>query len=616
MHPKQEFMMRRAFLLPFVLLLAVPCVGQETPAKTRTAITVWDTGQATGGALSAQTLSAHEGWSAVTTAGKDVIFKGDAVLTNGRALVVVRQRSGAVEVYSVGNDALAGRLRLQLLATSGEVAERLDRVALVENGKGTACLEASYKTAGGDGVTARFRIKRGDIAVQIEPGTGAGRLRVECPSRFVVLPDFFADDILIDPRSIAPDSAELPSENFLLHLTGNGDAVAMCVFENRKEDVKVHLNGTGGGRRVMASEIAFGGKKIWTAVLETPHVWHAQEVAAADAGKILPLDWKMPYPAQWRVDFTRTDCLSDSWEMLLPAEKGDGYVKPSWLGSGESYLDKDRGRWNTVLDWYPYPCWTDREGRGNLQPINSRALQFAGPLVIYPINRVKQTPLDAYTVVDVMRNTLGVGPCEYILDLEGQKSEYKGRATCSCRDELARIYGAKEQKQKRAEVEKILDDGLLFVKHIRGRITRYVEFGHKMRHYLAEQKKAHPELADFLDEVNKLTQEIDARVAARADKIKTPDHVAAMNEEFRKNVLNDDGPDAQAKSKRYAEALVVIGDNQDELSGECRWVVKALRQKAGLLLATNPRAAPIAAEIRARTQDALRNPAGHEGAHH
>ena len=34
-------------------------------------------------------------------------------------------------------------------------------------------------------------------------------------------------------------------------------------------------------------------------------------------------------------------------------------------------------------------------------------------------------------------------------------------------------------------------------------------------------------------------------------------------------------PDALKKCKAYAEALVEIGDNQDELSGECRWVVKA-----------------------------------------
>jgi len=44
--------------------------------------------------------------------------------------------------------------------------------------------------------------------------------------------------------------------------------------------------------------------------------------------------------------------------------------------------------------------------------------------------------------------------------------------------------------------------------------------------------------------------------------------------------------------------------------------VKALRQKAGMLMATNPRMAPIAAEIRVRTQKMLRGGAAYEGARH
>jgi hypothetical protein len=119
-----------------------------------------------------------------------------------------------------------------------------------------------------------------------------------------------------------------------------------------------------------------------------------------------------------------------------------------------------------------------------------------------------------------------------------------------------------------------------------------------------------------LTELDKIVQEIDARVAARADKIQTPEHVAKMNEEFRKNVLDYEGADALTKCKKYTEALVVIGDNQDELSAECRWAVKTLRQRAAILLASEPKLAEVAAEIRTRTQEALRNPANHEGARH
>ena len=610
--------------LPLLLLLAPPrpsatCGAEPEPSarvKPRTGIAVWDTRQPSSHALAPSDLTQMHGWARVPTGKTAATFDGDAVMTNGRILAVLRKRGAAVEMYSQGPDGPIGRAGLLLGVPGGEWASRLDGLKLVENTRGAACLAVTCKTSRGDNVAAKFRIKRGDVAIQVEPGRGADRLRVACPSRFVVLPDFFADDITVDAAKAPGDTIEVPGDNFLLHLTGTGGAIAMCVFDNRQQDVRVTLGGGAGKRTITGSEFGFGGKRIWLALLEASHIWHDLEVKSGDSGKAVALDWKMPFPAQWRVDFTRPNDLTDSWEMLLQESKGGPYVKPSWLGQGEDYLGPDRHRWNTVLGDYRYPCWSDPEGRGYLQPLKNDALHFRGPVVVYPINRVKQTPLDAYTVVDVMRNTLGVGPCEHILDVEGQKAEYKGRATCSCRDELGKIYADHQQKAKRADVEKVLDDGLIFVKHIRGRITRYVEFGHKTRRYLAEQKKAHPELSAFLDEMDQIAREIDARVAARADQIQTPAHVAKMNEDFRKHVLHDEGPDALANCQKYTTALVVIGGSQDELSGECRWVVKSLRQRAGLRMAQEPKVAAIATEIRARTQQALRNPANHEGPRH
>ena len=587
---------------------------QSAGDRAKETLAVWDTVQSSAEPLPASAFKSKNGWRQISSQEKHDAFQGDTVITNGRIFAVLRQRSPAVEIYSALS--LAPRLRLQLLKSDDDKIDHLEKLSLVENAKGAVSVEVSFATANKETITAKFRIKRGEDLVQVEPGANAAKLRVECPSRYVVLPDFFADDIFIDARSVTLDSMELPSENFVMHLAGKGEAIAMCVFENRQHDVKVALSGSKDERVVTGSVIDFEGKKIWVDLLEAPQIWHALNVKAEDTGKTIPLEWKMPFAAQWRVDFTQAKGLTDSWEMLLQADKGDVYIKPTWLGAGEDHLGANRKRWNTVLGWYPYPCWSDSQGHGYLQPLESEAIKFQGPVVVYPINRVKQTPLDAYTVVDVMRNTLGVGPCEYILDLEGQKGEYRGRATCSCRDELAAIYEKNRQKQERARIDKILDDGLIFVKHIRGRIERYVDFGHKMREYLADQKKAHPELSAVIDELDKIAAEIDARVAARADKIKRPAYVAAMNEDFRKNVRDDDGPNALANSKKYSEALVEIGGEQDELSGECRWVVKSLRQKAGILVAQEPRLAAIATEIRARTQVALRNPANHEGAHH
>jgi hypothetical protein len=601
--------MRRFCVLTAVLAISSPVLSNEPKSR---GLSVWDTEKPAPAVLPL----AKNDWLAILPGQKIDALKGDGVVSNGRVAAVVRRKDAVVELHAVKDSGVVARIRLRLQTEKGEPAAAVERIALIENGKASAAFEVSCKTAKGDAINAKFKLKRGEVSVQIEPGPGAGKLRVESPGRFVVLPDFFADDITIDAAKLPLDAIDLPSENFVLHPTAAGDALALCVFENRKDDVKVTLAGKGKDRQATGSEIGFEKKKIWVALMEAPQIWHARDIAAEDAGRIIKLNWYAPYPAQWRVDFTRDRDLTDSWEMLYQEKGYITFMRHNWLGKDAEVFASSREHWNTVLGTYPYPVWTDTEGRGHLQPLKHKFLQYSGPALIYPIHRIKDTPLDAFTVVDVMRGTLGVGPCEHILDVQSHVEQYKGQATCGVRDILNPIYARGQQKQRRAEINKTLDDGLIFVTHIRSRINDYVAFGDKLRKHLAEERKAHPELADFIDEMDKLTREIEVKVAARKDKIKSPDHVAVMNEEFRKNVLDYEGDDAEKRCKAYTHALWIIGDNQDELSGELRWVVRTLRQRAGIRLALDGRVAPIANEIRARTQQVLRNPAWHEMPRH
>jgi hypothetical protein len=578
-------------LLPFVLLAALP--PQEGAPRGPGA---WDTGKASASPIDP---GARSGWTALAEGGSP---KGDLVLTNGRISAVFRRESGAVEMGPV-KFSLAG-------------AAKLLRATLVEGGKTSAAIEATYRTDKGE-ATAKFRMKRGEVAVEVAPGAGATKLRIDCPSRYAVLPDFFSDDIVIDAAKIPSPRAELPSEQFLLHLAGKGEAIAMCVFENRDQEVQCALGGKGEARQFTGSEIEFGkDKKIWVALLEAPQIWHADEVRPGDSQKESKLDWKMPYRAHWRVDFTRQDELTDSWDLLLQKDPGGEYLKPSWMGAGAERLPASRKRWTTVLKSFKYPCWSDPQGAAYVQPLETEALTLRGPLLLYPINRVPETPLEAYTVLDIARSSLGAGPCEYILDVDNQRSSNRGHATCWTRDYLVDVYTKGGQKSQRQEIDQNLDAVLTFVKNIRGRITRYADFMHGMQEYLAGQAKAHPELKDGIAALDRIAKEAERRYKAREEKIKTPAHVEKLNEEFRKTLLDYEGPDAVARVRGYTEPLVEVGDNQDELAGELRWVVRALRQKAGLLVAGDPRMGPIATEIRTKTHDVLRNPAGHEGARH
>ena len=615
-----------------VLALAFASPPARSAAETA-GIAVWDTGSAAAGPLAPGAIASATGWTPIPRETTATSFSGDAVLSNGRVVVAVRKGGAAAEVYYLGPGGPVLRAKLIPVTAAGEPAGTLVRVAAAGNKAGGARLEACYRTAKGRELTAGFGLNPGEVAVETSAcayggpaagttafgygGPAAGtRLRVECGGRYAVLPDFFADDLVMDAGKIPLPAVSVPSDSFVLNMTGKGDSVVACVFENREQDVRMTLTDGGDGRVFTGSEIAFGkGKRIWVALLEGTGVWTAAAVGPGDKGKVMNLDWKMPFPAVWRVDFTRPGDLTDSWEMLLQEKEGGKYTKPGWVGGGDD-LEPDRKRWTTVLGEFQYPCWSDPAGRGYLQPIESDELEFNGPVLIYPVNRVEKTPPDTWTVVDVMRNSLGVGPCEYVLDLEGQEDIWPGNATCGVRDTLVPIYEKKEQKAKRAEVEKTLDSGLVFVRFIRGRIRQYIAFGHDLRRYLADKKRSNPRQKKLLAEMDELAGEIDARAAARIKEIKTPEDVARMNEKFRKNVLGYEGDDALDRCKQYTEALVHIGSNQDELAGECRWVVKALRQRAGILVSTDPAFGPIARRIRAMTEKVLRKPTGHEGARH
>ena len=124
-------------------------------------------------------------------------------------------------------------------------------------------------------------------------------------------------------------------------------------------------------------------------------------------------------------------------------------------------------------------------------------------------------------------------------------------------------------------------------------IIAILEFLATMKQYLADQKKAHPELDAPMAKLQRTLQDMESRVARRQEKIQSPDVVARMNDEFRKNLLDYEGPDALDRVRAYTKDLVEIGGNQDDLVAECRRVVKELRQQAGLLMALDSRIAPV-----------------------
>ncbi len=601
------------------------CIQSTSPALSAVgeieagmAVQVFDARTTSRTPLSPEAISNHPRWMLVpedTTAHQ---FKGDVVLVNGKLAVVLRRHGRGAELYSVESNRAS--LRAELVPIGGAASGVLSGVRIVENAGDTVTLEATYKTPDKKGITLGYELKQGQVFLQTQSGSAATGLQILAPCRFAVMPDFFADDMVLDAEQVAVSETELPSENFLLHLLGQENAILVADWYRSKDDVRIKLSGQGKDRRIASSEIHYAPKgKICVGILSAPGIWHERDILPSDRDKVLRLAWKAPYAAQWRVDWRRDDKLIDSWEML--AQKPDGeYVKHGWYGQPESFGNVDwlqggRKRWTTVLGFFLYPCWVDNQGQGYLQPLKER-VRFHGPALIYPINRVEATPLEEFTVVDIMRATMGVGPCEYILDIEGQKKNFEGRPTCASRTILDEIYSRREQKEKREEVQRTLDEVIAFVRHIRNRINAYAAFGHEMISWLDQQKTGYPGLEDMLGQFQDTTRRIGKFIDQREHQIKPPEYASELVNDFRQNLVDYEGEDAAAKCKKITAALVDIGGNQDELVGECRMVVKILRQQAAMAMAADPRAAAVAQEVRRRTQQMLRNPTSYEAPRH
>ena len=578
----------------------------EQAAKEHAALEgvhLFDTAEPSAAEWPPAAMAARQGWLQLPEDALDHSFKGDAVVMHRTLAVVVRRHGAGVEIYS-------GTKRRALLSPAVSGQARLSSLKALQNDPFAVSVEAAFTSRTDGRLGLRLELKMGQVFVKTEPLHDTRKLRVEAPCGTAVMPDFFADDIVVHAAHIPVPKAELPGEHFLMHMLGNGDAILMTVSNKMGDDVLMALSGEQERRVIESSVIDFGeGGAIWVAALDAPNIWSVHDVGKDQADKVIPLNWRPPFPAQWRVDWRLDTGLTDSWEMI--EQRPDGkFRKHGWFG-GDSALPKDRKRWTSVLGRFKYPCWLDTQGNAFLEPLK-KALRFQGPALIYPINRVRTTPLDRFTVVDVVRQTLGVGPCEYVLDVEAQHTSYKGRATCGTRDKLNPIYAKGEQKRKRAEIEKALDDVLVFVKFIRKRIEDYVLWGHEMQRYLAEQEKAHPDLAEFLGQMQALARGIDEHYAEREDKIKTPAYVVGLTQKFRDTLLDYEGPDAAAKCKEITEAIVVVGGNQDHLVGDCRVVAKRLRQHAALGMAVDPRVSDVAKEIRRRTHEIMRNPVSYE----
>ena len=164
------------------------------------------------------------------------------------------------------------------MAAGGEAASSLSLIEIRENSEDQIVLEAAASTADGKELRTAYVLSRGRVFVECKPLQNAARIRIEAATRFAVLPDFFGADMVFDPRAYAQPRLVLPSENFVLNLLEGEKTIVMSVWPTGNQEAELILAGRKRIGAIEATEIGFGGKSVYAAILHVPGIWHEHKL--------------------------------------------------------------------------------------------------------------------------------------------------------------------------------------------------------------------------------------------------------------------------------------------------------------------------------------------------
>jgi hypothetical protein len=506
-------------------------------------------------------LEAKRGWKEVPEDELDRVFQGDAVLVNDKLMLVLGAHLESAAVLCRTAAGLVPRLTVLPAPAKAAARGRLESVRLLENNPGAVMVSAAYKNADVPGYAVQYRLTAGQPMLEVRPGEGTSRIGISSAAmRHLVVPGFFGDDMVFSAESLLRDLVGLPVESFFLALTDRGSTIVVAAWQPAGQKVWALAGKPQAERRILGCDIgAVKDKKLWLAFLEGEGLWHERPVGADDAGKAVTLDWRPPLAAKWRADLMGPRGEAQSWDVADSAAEGPVRIEA---------------------------------GRATVQmppAAASGGKMAAGPLLVYALDRTQATPLTAFTPVDIMRNTLGVGPCQYVLETEGLTSQDNPTP------DLVMAWIEKSLKRKKApeadDVKERLKAMAELVGRVDARIKRYADLAADVQAILAKAAPAEAPAAQMmgptLDTIRRAAKAGlgPSPASERAARLAEPIVAAAAKGQ------------ATPEFERLAAEVRAIGAAQDKALATCRLTARWLNEQCGMVAADSPPCTEIARRV-------------------
>ena len=549
---------------------------QPKPPAGLGPIAVWDVKKELGATLD---WSAKEQWPLVET--QAYTFAGTPVIQGGHLAGAVRKDDGGLTIYSVQ----AGEPK-QCCVLAPSPALPAPKCALVQANDRTGIRVGSET---GDRFYVAWFTPKGLISVEAHQ---VPHFQVQhCRLRYGLLPSFAGTDICYAPPKMpAGQEFSIPSTQWFVGLVDGNESMLVTVWETDAQAVSLGLSGERENRLIDSLSIATEENGFSLSFVEHAGLWHQELLKEDWLSEYVPIGWERPFPARWMSHFFVTPGGPPSFrEPCMDYSFPIAYAKTRMWGV-----------W--FEDWNHYPFFFD--GPRTIFHFEKTFIPNGEALIYF----LEPAAADLYSPCEIVEQVLGRDKAAALFDFDAnriRKLKYStpdefiyDRPVCATTTRLSRV----KQEQKATVGVNLATHLYEFIREIRGRIDQYAAFFGQMKSYLAGEQQAHPELREYLAELEAMV----AEAQSKSEEIyATPLSSVQKRTDAMKKLLQEgkgDGFDCGDLDVRDTAG------SQDDLCRHYNRLVMRLAQTAALNCGDSPKKAVIAKYIWDQSRKVLRQP--------
>jgi hypothetical protein len=453
--------------------------------KSSAQLAVWDAKKELGALLD---WSAKDQWLPVD--GPAHVFAGTPVVQGRHLAGAVRQSDGGLAVYSVREGAARQRCVIApspaFPASKCTVLLENDRTGVRVSSEAEARSYIAWFTAKG-----LIRVESSQVPqFQVR----------DCRLRYGLLPSFVGTDICYAPaRMPGASQFSIPSTQWFVGLVDGNDSMLVAAWDTASQAVSLGLSGQGENRLIDSLSVATGKNGFSLSYVEHPGLWRRESLNEDWLGEYVPIGWVRPFPARWMGRFFvspggppsfREPCM----EYSFPIANAKTRMWGVWFE-----------------DWNHYPFFFD--GPRTILHFEKMFIPNGEALIYF----LEPAAADLFSPCEIVEQALGPEKAAALFDFDAnriRKLKYStpdlpmfDRPVCATTTRLSKI-----KQQDKATIGVDLATHLYeFIREIRGRVDQYAAYFTRMNGYFADEAQAHPELRDYLAELQALVSEAQAQ---------------------------------------------------------------------------------------------------------